>query len=359
MLRYYIINTLRRFLIKMDDDLLRKSKKDKYENNAQIPFRNLLDFIECGEEAKILLNGKTYKIGVKLNNQDIGIDNYYVNEKEFCHKQELLDFIYKDSSVQLTDNSVITILSIGDGIKVDATWFKDNKNLNIQESKFYKFTLFRNIVFRFCITWIILGIVILLLIKRIDFLELKQIVTILLGILIYIITYLPKNINRLKILIKYKKQQINEIEKFKKNNCFGDICFLENYLIKIEKHYFETIKYDDISWIFKEVYYSKFGSKSQEFNSWLGFKNYGQFIFITKDKKIHKMGYMSKEQIFKNKILEKNPNILFGRSNTIIKKIKQLYDLNIYFIDFKIVIKDLINSSSFLFILYWIFNLIV
>ena len=332
----------------MKDNLLRESKKDKYENNARIPFKNLLNYIECGEEAEILLNEKIYKIGAKLNNQEIGIAYYYVDGKKFGNEQELLDFIYKDSSIQLTDNSVITILSIAGGLKVDETWFKNDKNENIQESKF---TLFKNIVFRFCIIWIILGIVIVLLIKNMNILSLNQRITILFGILIYMIIFLPKNIKRLKILIKYKKQQINEIEELEKDNCFGDICFLEDYLIKIENHYFEIIKHDDILWIFREVYYYENGFKWE--------KDYGQFILITKDKKIHKIGYIDKEQIFRSKILEKNPNILFGRSNSVIKKVKQLYNLNIRFIDFRIIIKDYFYVISALFMLYCIVNLIL
>jgi len=337
--------------------------KDDLLKNAQIPFRNLMDFIECGEEAEILLNKKKYKIGVKLNNTDVGIVNYYVNEETFCDKKGFLDFIYQDSSIQLTDSSVITLLSIGDGVNVDATWFKENKNTNIPKSEVDKSVLFKNIVVRFCVTWVILILVILLLIKDLHYLKLERIVTILFGILIYIIAYLPKNINRLRILVKYKKKQVDEIEKttkrIEKDNCFGNIYFLENYLIKMEKHYFQTIKYDDILWIFKEVYYSRYGSKSQEFNSWCGFKHYGQFIFITKDKKIHKMGYISKEQIFKNRISEKNPNILFGRSNSVIKKVQQFYKLNINTIDFKIVIGDFIKGISVLLILYWIYWLVL
>ena len=122
-------------------------------------------------------------------------------------------------------------------------------------------------------------------------------------------------------------------------------------------HYFEIIKYDDILWIFKRLYYYRRGSDTQEYNPWLGYKTYGELIFITKDKKIHQMGYINKEQIFKNKILEKNSNIFFGRSASIIKKAKQLYKLNIHNIDFRVSIR--INSKivSVLFLLYIFFNL--
>ena len=344
----------------MDEDL---EKKYGNEKKAQISFRKLMDFIGCGEEAEILLNKKKYKIGVKLNNKEIGVDNYYVNKEKFCDKKSFLNFIYQDSSIQLNDNSIITLLSIGNGVTVDASWFNVDKNTNIQKSETDKFVLFKNIVVRFCATWFVLILVTLLLIKDKHYLKLEQIVTILFGILIYIITYLPKNINRLKLLIKHKKSQVNEIEKIKreleKDNCFGDVYLLENHLVKIEKHYFETIKYEDILWIFKEVYYSRRGSKSQEYNSWWGFKNYGEFIFITKDKKIHKMGYISKEQIFRDKILGKNPDILFGRMNAVTKKAKQLHNLNINILDFKIRLCDYIKFLSVLFILYWIYWLVL
>ena len=146
-------------------------------------------------------------------------------------------------------------------------------------------------------------------------LELKQVIILLFGILMYIVAYISKNIKRLKVLLKYKKEQVDELEmnikQLEKDNCFGDIYFFEDYLVKLEMHYFEIIKYDDILWIFKRLYYYRRGSDTQEYNPWLGYKTYGELIFITKDKKIHQMGYINKEEIFKNKILEKNSNIFF------------------------------------------------
>jgi len=328
----------------------------KNNQNVQISFRKLMDFIECGEEAEILLLGKRYKLRVELNNKDFGTQYYYVDELKFTDKESFLNYIYKDSSIQLDENTSVTLLSIGEGVKVDKTWFKNDKKTKIQKAEADRFVLFRNIITRFCITWIVLILVVLILIKDIQFFKLEQIVITLLCIFLFVIAYLPKNINRLKILIKYKKNQIEEIEKSiksnEKNNFFDEIYVFENHLIKLEKHYFEVIKYDDILWVFKEIYYSRRGSKSQEYNSWLGFKNYGETIVITKDKKIHKIGYISKEQILKDKILEKNPNVLFGESKSITKKTKELHRLSKNNINIRIIIKDFIKVISILLILY-------
>ena len=247
---------------------------------------------------------------------------------------------------------------------MDENLLENSKRKKYDNEKNTHFVLFRNIVIGFCITWIILILVLLLLIKNINRLELGRIVTILVGIPIYIIYYLPKNINRLKILIKYKKVQIDGIEKsikkIEKDNCFDNIYFFENYLVKMEKHYFEKIKYEDILWVFKEIYYNHDRNESKEFNSWFGYKHYGKFILITKDKKIHRMVYINKEQLFKNKLLEKNPNILFGRSNSITKKTKKLYNLNINILDSKIILYHrYIKFYSVIFILYWFYWLVL
>lgn len=231
---------------------------------------------------------------------------------------------------------------------------------NISKTELDKCILYKNIVIKFCIIWTILIGAILLLIKNADKLGLDRAIFLLIWICIYIVAYIPKNIKRLEILIKYTKQQVDEIEKttkiIGKENCFADTYLFDNYVLKVEKNYFEIIKYNDILWILKEVYYSRRPNGTKEFNFWrLGYKNYGELIFITKDKKIHEMGFSSKETILKEKILKKNPNILFGRSEAIIKKAKQIYKLNINTIDLKNTIKDYMNIALVLVLICWIF----
>ena len=65
------------------------------------------------------------------------------------------------------------------------------------------------------------------------------------------------------------------------------------------------------------------------------------------------------EEIYKNSSIQLTDhiNILFGKSNSIIKKVKQVYNLNI--IDFKIIIRDYIKFLSVLLILYWIYWLVL
>ena len=324
----------------------------KNKEKVLLPFSKIMSFVECGEEAEILLNEKIYKIGVKLNNENMSIERYFINEESFINRDKFLEYLCKQSLLQLTDNSMVTLISIGDSLKVDTSWFKTETE-NLSDLKEHKPVLFRNMIMRFCIVSligvVILAIYIILLISDIKYVKIVEIIWVGLGIFLCCVVLFPKNIKILKKLIKYGRKQITEIEDESKHieekNHFGNIYFLEEYFLKKEKYYFEIIKYDDILWIFKEL--NCMSDDAQ---------NYGEIILITKDNKIHKMGYISNMEKFKQKSLSKNPSILFGRSKTIIKQARELYKLNIRRLDNKIIASDYIRYVNVLLFIYVIFN---
>ena len=132
--------------------------------------------------------------------------------------------------------------------------------LNIKEIKNNKNVLYKRIVRRFCFTFIVLILIILLFIINFSTLKRNEIITIVFCIVIYSLVYMPKNIKRLKILLNFKKKQVDELEEkirtLKKDYC-DQFYLFDNYLIRVEKTFFEIIKYEDIVWIFNEAYFGK------------------------------------------------------------------------------------------------------
>ena len=240
---------------------------------------------------------------------------------------------------------------------------------NNQKKNKIQNNMYRSLLINVILTWIIISLIIITLIININKIHMKTIHIILSFFSIYIIIYLPENVKKIKTLIKYKKKNIDEIENkinnLNKEYCFGKLYFLENSLVVIDKNIIEEVKYNDIICFFREVYYKKHSfSKDSRLicNGWL-YECYGEWVIITKNKKILKVNIPNKEKIkLINKILIKhNSNILFDRKQSTLDKVKEIYGVNINSLDvknaiinyFKSVIIGLIIGFCFICIYYF------
>lgn len=142
----------------------------------------------------------------------------------------------------------------------------------------------------------------------------KQIIAMLLIINNISIGFFKENRTRLKTLFKFSKEQMKEIEEKtieyeKENVSFGGkykICFSEESLILMKNADFKIINYNDIIYVLDTKNY--FFAKERE------------ICIVTKTKKIIKIGNVIHRKELKNKLLDKNPKIIFKNSTQIRKK---------------------------------------
>lgn len=320
------------------------------EDGAKMTFKNILRYIECGENAIITLNGEKYNISVDAND---GI--YYIGEESFENRESFINGLYNKTSIQLRDDTIVILNAIVDGtLKLDSSWeVEDDEKENLGGVTNIKHKLYRKTLTKVIITFaFIIFMVYAIVSEIISYTEInsyiaflskskenygeevfrinKEIIAIILLINAISIAFYKNNKLRLKILFKHSRKQINEIEekvieKLEQNNSFSvvyDMCFFDEELIIKGNDKFESIKYEDIMCV---LYLNDYMLQEKD------------ACIITKNKKIIRTGNISNKSEFKKKILEKNSKVVFEK-NIISKKSTELNKLNVK----KLLYKDII-----------------
>lgn len=317
-------------------------KSRENEQGSEIPFINVLKFIECGETANVTINGEDYNLSVNMNDE-----RYYIGEESFRDRKDFIDGLYKKTSTYLSENSIVILNTIANGkVKVDSSWKFDDKNqnqVNVETNKKYK--LHKNIVIKLIMLYIFIFATICIFYKEISmcteadlyitfykrgfppkewFTISKEMIAVLLIINTISIAFFKENKMRLMTLIKYSKEHINEIEekiiRYKNENMVFagkyDICFTEENLVLMKKADFKTINYQDIICILNIKDYFSTGES--------------ETCIVTRDKKMIRMGNVVHKKELKKRLLEKNPNIIVKNYKNI-NKGQSLYlkDINI------------------------------
>lgn len=302
--------------------------KEVKEPRSKIPFINILKYIECGESVNITIKGKKYDICV--NKQD-GL--YYINDEGFKSREEFIEAIYTKTSVKLKENTIIILNSIADGsININSSWKFENENenqINVNTKKKYK--LRRNMIIALLLWYFIAIFLIytcfkewkytedidsLVLITKNEFWNRSYIyfsskfTSILIVISVSFIFFIEDNRRRIKMLLKYSKEDMKNIEDrvseyIHENVRFGEgfdeIAFLEEGMFLKRKTNLRVIDYKDIKYVVNIQY------KKQKYN-----KN-KRILIITKNKKAILLQDIIYKEKFVKEILNRNPEIIYKK----------------------------------------------